>query len=65
MKIVALVEAANALCIEPFSVQPALGRFTLRDEGKTVAIGRVLRVITDAATELPDVAKLQLEAGAA
>jgi len=65
MKIVALVEAANTVCIEPFSTQPSLGRFTLRDEGKTVAIGRVLRVITDAATELPDVAKLQLEAGSA
>lgn len=29
-----------APCLPP----PQLGRFTLRDEGKTIAIGKVLRV---------------------
>eukprot|EP01057_Protomagalhaensia_wolfi_P000767 Protomagalhaensia_wolfi_Nauph_80__766@NODE_143_length_3458_cov_147_083943_g106_i0_p1_GENE_NODE_143_length_3458_cov_147_083943_g106_i0NODE_143_length_3458_cov_147_083943_g106_i0_p1_ORF_typecomplete_len521_score133_39GTP_EFTU/PF00009_27/2_9e45GTP_EFTU_D3/PF03143_17/1_9e27GTP_EFTU_D2/PF03144_25/2_7e02GTP_EFTU_D2/PF03144_25/0_00056MMR_HSR1/PF01926_23/0_0022FeoB_N/PF02421_18/3_4e02FeoB_N/PF02421_18/0_062AIG1/PF04548_16/0_16_NODE_143_length_3458_cov_147_083943_g106_i0731635 len=31
-------------CLEPFSAQPQLGRFTLRDEGKTIAIGKVLKI---------------------
>lgn len=29
--------------LEKFEVVPELGRFTLRDEGKTIAVGRVLR----------------------
>ncbi|BGP51203.1 translation termination factor GTPase eRF3 [Rhodotorula kratochvilovae] len=61
MKIIALVEAANTICVERFSDHPQLGRFTLRDEGKTVAIGRVTKVITQD-SELPDVAKLQIDA---
>ncbi|GAA5825810.1 hypothetical protein JCM3770_006343 [Rhodotorula araucariae] len=61
MKIIALVEAANSVCLERFSDHPQLGRFTLRDEGRTVAIGRVTRVITQA-DEVPDVAKLQIDA---
>ena len=40
-KIVALVEASGAVCVERFKDYPQLGRFTLRDEGKTVAIGKV------------------------
>eukprot|EP01055_Gregarina_sp_Pseudo9_P000665 Gregarina_sp_Pseudo_9__664@NODE_1422_length_1615_cov_25_192893_g1320_i0_p1_GENE_NODE_1422_length_1615_cov_25_192893_g1320_i0NODE_1422_length_1615_cov_25_192893_g1320_i0_p1_ORF_typecomplete_len489_score162_84GTP_EFTU/PF00009_27/4_5e47GTP_EFTU_D3/PF03143_17/6_1e28MMR_HSR1/PF01926_23/0_00084FeoB_N/PF02421_18/2_1e02FeoB_N/PF02421_18/0_014GTP_EFTU_D2/PF03144_25/1_2e03GTP_EFTU_D2/PF03144_25/0_009AIG1/PF04548_16/0_15_NODE_1422_length_1615_cov_25_192893_g1320_i0881554 len=35
----------QTVCLEPFSVQPQLGRFTLRDEGKTIAIGKILRVL--------------------
>jgi len=31
-------------CLSPFSVTPQLGRFTLRDEGKTIAIGKVVEV---------------------
>ena len=31
------------VCIEKFSEIPALGRFTLRDEGKTIAVGEILR----------------------
>jgi len=31
--------------MEPFSEYPQLGRFTLRDEGKTVAIGKIIKVL--------------------
>jgi len=40
-KIVALVETTAPVCVERFSDYPQLGRFTLRDEGRTVAIGKV------------------------
>lgn len=43
-KIVAQIEAAGLVCVERFKDYPQLGRFTLRDEGKTVAIGKVGRV---------------------
>jgi peptide chain release factor subunit 3 len=42
-KIIALVEATAPVCVEPFKQYPQLGRFTLRDEGKTIAIGKVSR----------------------
>lgn len=32
-------------CMEPFKLFPQLGRFTLRCESKTVAVGKVLKVI--------------------
>ncbi|KAL6748151.1 elongation factor-like protein [Haematococcus lacustris] len=32
------------ICIEAFSDVPALGRFTLRDEGRTIAIGKVMKL---------------------
>ncbi len=31
-------------CMEPFDSMPALGRITLRDEGRTIAIGKVMAV---------------------
>lgn len=33
-------------CMETFENMPALGRVTLRDEGRTIAIGKVLEVIS-------------------
>jgi peptide chain release factor subunit 3 len=36
-----IIECAQPVCLELFSEIPQLGRFTLRDEGKTVAIGKV------------------------
>lgn len=33
------------MCVETFKNYPQLGRFTLRDEGKTVAIGKIVRLI--------------------
>jgi peptide chain release factor subunit 3 len=38
------VAVEKSICIEPFDAVPQLGRFTLRDEGKTIAIGKVLRL---------------------
>lgn len=39
------LECAGVVCMEPFKEFPQMGRFTLRDEGKTVAFGKVLKVI--------------------
>ncbi|KAI0353494.1 eukaryotic polypeptide chain release factor 3 [Trametes cingulata] len=44
-KIVALIETAEPVCVERFVDYPQLGRFTLRDEGKTVAIGKITKLI--------------------
>lgn len=38
-------EATGVICMEAFKDYPQLGRFTLRDEGKTIAIGKVLKVV--------------------
>lgn len=32
------------MCMESFEEMPHLGRFTLRTEGKTIAIGKILAV---------------------
>ncbi|GFZ03396.1 translation elongation factor EF1A/initiation factor IF2gamma family protein [Actinidia rufa] len=39
--VVCRVQVNNLICIEKFSDFPQLGRFTLRTEGKTVAVGKV------------------------
>ncbi|KAG8862262.1 translation termination factor GTPase eRF3 [Tulasnella sp. 330] len=44
-KIIALIEAAGLVCVEKFNDYPQLGRFTLRDEGKTIAIGKITKLI--------------------
>ncbi|KAF2361026.1 Translation elongation factor EFTu/EF1A C-terminal, partial [Trinorchestia longiramus] len=38
-------ETSGVICMESFKDHPQLGRFTLRDEGKTIAIGKVLKVV--------------------
>ncbi|KAF8450298.1 P-loop containing nucleoside triphosphate hydrolase protein [Boletus edulis BED1] len=53
-KVVALVEALLPVCVERFIDYPQLGRFTLRDEGRTVAIGKITRLIDDHAEDLAD-----------
>ncbi|WJX48503.1 hypothetical protein P8452_35057 [Trifolium repens] len=35
------VQVNNVICVEKFSDFPQLGRFTLRTEGKTVAVGKI------------------------
>jgi peptide chain release factor subunit 3 len=40
-----LTQSGQTICMEPFKRFPQLGRFTLRDEGRTVAVGKVLKVI--------------------
>ena len=39
------ITSQGTICMEPFSDCPSLGRFTLRDEGKTIAVGKVLQVL--------------------
>ncbi|KAA1477307.1 hypothetical protein DENSPDRAFT_844523 [Dentipellis sp. KUC8613] len=53
-RIVALIETAAPICVERFSDYPQLGRFTLRDEGKTIAIGKVTKLIEGPTDELAD-----------
>ena len=36
---------AHPVCMEMFETMQQLGRFSLRDEGKTIAIGKVTKVI--------------------
>lgn len=40
-----LAQTGQAICMEPFKRFPQLGRFTLRDEGRTVAVGKVLKIV--------------------
>jgi len=40
-----LSQSGQAICMEPFKHFPQLGRFTLRDEGRTVAVGKVLKIV--------------------
>lgn len=44
MKAIARMVTAVPICIEPFVVFPQLGRFMIRDEGKTIAVGTVLKI---------------------
>jgi len=37
----AIIECSQPVPLELFTDNPQLGRFTLRDEGKTIAIGKV------------------------
>ncbi len=32
------------ICVELFSDVPQLGRFTLRDEGRTIAVGKIVKL---------------------
>ncbi|CAN1754513.1 Eukaryotic peptide chain release factor GTP-binding subunit ERF3A [Linum perenne] len=43
------IQVNNLICVEPFSEFPQLGRFTLRTEGKTIAVGKVNKLSTSAA----------------
>ena len=38
MKVIALIESVGPVCVERFKDYPQLGRFTLRDEGRTIAV---------------------------
>ncbi|KAG2177193.1 hypothetical protein INT43_007850, partial [Umbelopsis isabellina] len=43
-KAIVRIETAGPICVETFEDYPQLGRFTVRDEGKTIAIGKVTKV---------------------
>jgi len=40
-----IIECEQPVCIESFEQSPQLGRFTLRDEGKTIGIGKCLELM--------------------
>lgn len=44
MKVLAQLTTALPICIEKYDVFPQLGRFMIRDEGKTIAVGTVAKV---------------------
>ncbi|TEB20035.1 hypothetical protein FA13DRAFT_1841240 [Coprinellus micaceus] len=44
-KFVALIETIAPVCVEKFTDYPQLGRFTLRDEGKTIAIEKITKLV--------------------
>ena len=44
---IARLQAAGTICMETFKDFPQMGRFTLRDEGKTIAIGKVLKLVPE------------------
>jgi len=43
--IACIIECEQPVCIETFESSPQLGRFTLRDEGKTIGIGKCLALL--------------------
>ncbi|XP_059453395.1 uncharacterized protein LOC132183941 isoform X2 [Corylus avellana] len=44
--VVCRIQVNNLICIETFTDFPQLGRFTLRTEGKTVAVGKVTKLLS-------------------
>ncbi|KAL7415535.1 P-loop containing nucleoside triphosphate hydrolase protein [Mrakia frigida] len=71
-QIIALLETDQMVCVEKFSDYPQLGRFTLRDEGKTIAIGKITKLVTakqaaatGAGEDAPDLASLSVADAAA
>ncbi|KAK1922632.1 putative translation elongation factor [Papiliotrema laurentii] len=59
MLVSCLFETAAPICIERFQDYKMLGRFTLRDEGKTVGIGKITKLIPK--EDMPDVSGLKVE----
>ncbi|RAL16256.1 translation termination factor GTPase eRF3 [Aspergillus homomorphus CBS 101889] len=48
MTVIARIEVtstAGQVCVEPFSYSEQMGRFTLRDQGQTIAIGMITKLI--------------------
>ena len=46
-----VIDVEQSICVETFDVCAQLGRFTLRDEGKTIGIGKILKIIDASADE--------------
>ncbi|ODV63880.1 translation termination factor GTPase eRF3 ASCRUDRAFT_29057, partial [Ascoidea rubescens DSM 1968] len=45
MKIIAVLETADPVCVETYEDYQQLGRFTLRDQGSTIAIGKIVKLL--------------------
>ncbi|KAG5664781.1 hypothetical protein KAF25_008515 [Fusarium avenaceum] len=41
-----VIGGAGAVCVEKFEDYPQMGRFTLRDQGQTIAIGKITKLIS-------------------
>ncbi|KAH7019352.1 putative translation release factor erf3 [Ilyonectria destructans] len=41
-----VIGGAGAVCVEKFEDYPQMGRFTLRDQGQTIAIGKITKLLT-------------------
>ncbi|KAG5982431.1 translation termination factor GTPase eRF3 [Claviceps digitariae] len=41
-----VIGGAGSVCVEKFEDYPQMGRFTLRDQGQTIAIGKITKLIT-------------------
>jgi len=44
------INGGSGICCEKFEDYPQLGRFTLREQGNTIAIGKVTKLITEEST---------------
>jgi peptide chain release factor subunit 3 len=44
-KCILRIEASEPFCLDTYKEFPVMGRFTLRDEGKTIGIGKVVKVV--------------------
>ncbi|GAO16689.1 uncharacterized protein UV8b_07958 [Ustilaginoidea virens] len=42
-----VIGGAGSVCVEKFEDYPQMGRFTLRDQGQTIAIGKITKLITE------------------
>ncbi|RDA85743.1 hypothetical protein CP532_5953 [Ophiocordyceps camponoti-leonardi (nom. inval.)] len=42
-----VIGGAGSVCVERFEDYAQMGRFTLRDQGQTIAIGKITKLITD------------------
>ncbi|CCC68405.1 hypothetical protein NCAS_0B03210 [Naumovozyma castellii] len=45
MKVIVVIETEVPVCVETYEDYPQLGRFTLRDQGTTIAIGKIMKII--------------------
>ena len=45
MRVIAVLETTQAVCAETYKEYPQLGRFTLRDQGQTIAIGKITKLL--------------------
>ena len=41
------VTSGSGICVERFEDNPQLGQFTLRDQGQTIAVGKITKLILD------------------
>jgi peptide chain release factor subunit 3 len=50
---IARIMVDSTIAVETFKSVPQLGRFTLRDEGKTIAIGKVMKLVKSKGEAVP------------